>query len=305
MLDDPMISSNLERVFLLPGEYHLTKSPKLLATLLGSCVAVCIKNTKNGTAAMNHYLHDIAPASDKSNIGRYGDSSILHMLQMLYKLDPDPTHYLAKIYGGGAVVSHLGVGMGIGDKNIRIAREILSQQNVAIVENKCGGNRGIKIYYNTQTFDVAVRPVGTEGKNFSKKNIRVLVVDDSATVRTIFKQIISQTEGMEVSGEAADAFEARDQILSLNPDVISLDIIMPRLDGLKFLEKIMHYKPIPVVIVSTIAKDNSKIKDKALTLGAVGVVDKDELNIYKSLSEAQRMYIPLLRTAALRNVAKR
>lgn len=303
-MSDPIAPSDLQRVFLLPGEYHITKQPKFIATLLGSCVAVCIRNMKNGSAAMNHYLHDIVYNNDTVNIGRYGESSIRHIIESLYRLDAQSNHYQAKIYGGGAVVSHLGIGMGIGDKNIKIAENILSEYGIPIVERKVGGKKGMKIYFNTLDFSVITRPVGEEVKDFSSKNIRVLVVDDSPMVRKILTDIINSTDGMEVVGQAQDAYEARDKMLSLDPDVISLDIIMPRLDGLKFLEKIMKHNPKPVVIVSTIAKDKSEIEQKAKKLGAIGVIDKDKLEIYKGPQEAQRTYIPLIRTAASANIKR-
>ena len=83
---------------------------------------------------------------------------------------------------------------------------------------------------------------------------------------------------MEVCGEAENPYEAREQVLQLDPDVLCLDIIMPRMDGLTFLRKIMQYKPIPTVIVSTIAKQGSAMRRKVLDAGAVDVVDKEELN---------------------------
>ena len=303
-MTDPIAPSNMTRVFLLPGEYHMTKQPKFIATLLGSCVAVCIRNIKNGSAAMNHYLHDVIPESDQNNIGRYGDSSIRHIIDSLYKLDPIQGHYQAKIFGGGAVISHLGIGMGIGTKNITIAQKTLSDYGIPIVEHNVGGKKGMKIYFNTADFSVAVRPVGQEVKDFSSKNIRVLVVDDSPMVRDILSNIINDTSGMKVVGQAGDAFEARDKMLSLNPDVISLDIIMPKLDGLKLLEKIMKCIPSPVIIVSTIAKNKSEIEEKAKKLGAVGVIDKDTLEIYKGPKEAQRSYIPMIRTASAANIKR-
>jgi len=298
MQKDPITPPELQRIFLLPGEYHITKKPKYLATLLGSCVAVCIFNQENGSAAMNHFLHDVSNEIKEKEIGRYGNLSTRYLIDTLFSLDPKNKNYQAKIFGGGSVVSHLGVGMGIGKKNVDIAKEILNECGIPIVESNVGGKSGMKIYFNTNDFSVAVRTVGQETKDFSSRNIRVLVVDDSAMVRTILCDLINETPGMEVVAEAADAFEARDKMLSLNPDVISLDVIMPKVDGLKFLQKIMRFKPTPVVIVSTIAKDKSEIEQKAKKLGAVGVIDKDKLEIYKGFQVAQRNYIPMLRTAA-------
>ncbi len=296
--------NGLERVFLLPGEYHITKKPKFLATLLGSCVAVCLKNTKNGSAAMNHFVRNQSSPGE-TLIGRFGDLSTKHIIERLMSLDRNPANFQAKIYGGGAVVGHLGLGIGIGENNIAVAKEILEQYRIKVVEEDTGGKFGRKIYFNTQTFEVTRRLIGEDRKDFTQRNIRVLIVDDSPIVRKILRKVIESTPGIEVAGEAGDAFEARDLIISEDPDVISLDIIMPRLDGLKFLQKVMEHFPKPVMIVSTIAKENSDIAEKALRLGAVGVIDKDSLEIYKGLDKARREYIPMIRTAANRKVTKK
>ena len=104
--------------------------------------------------------------------------------------------------------------------------------------------------------------------------IRVLIVDDSAVVRKILSGELSKYEDIQVVGTAIDPYVARDKIVKLKPDVVTLDIEMPRMDGLSFLAKLMKYHPIPVVIVSSLAPENSETALKALELGAVDVVAK-------------------------------
>ncbi len=295
---DPIAPSDLDRVFLLPGEYHVTKRPKFVATLLGSCVAVCVYHKTNGSAAMNHFLHAQAESAGETSIGRFGDLATKHIIDTLFRLDANPKNYEAKIFGGGNVVSHIKAGLSIGKRNIDIAEAVLKKYGITVVERKVGGTQGVKIYFNTRDHSVTVRSVGKKQKDYSQENVRVLVVDDSPLVRNILTQVIDQSPGLEVVGEAKDAFEARDLIVSFKPDVVSLDIIMPRLDGLKFLAKLMKFNPLPVVIVSTIAKDKSEIEAQARKIGAVGVIDKDSLEIYKGLDKAMQTYIPMLKTAA-------
>ncbi|VAW17803.1 Chemotaxis protein CheD, partial [hydrothermal vent metagenome] len=297
-------TTGLERVFLLPAEYHITKKPKLLATLLGSCVAICVYNKISKIAAMNHFVH-AESNGEKTNIGRFGDLSCRHIIDSLLSVDGQRSNYEAKIFGGGAVVGHLGLGVGIGEKNIASGRQVLEEYGIPIIESDVGGSRGRKIYFDCNTQKVEVRMIGEEKKDFTKQDIKVLVVDDSSVVRNVLKKVIESTEGMEVIGEAADAYEARDKMISLDPDVISLDIIMPKLDGLKFLEKIMQHYPKPVIICSTIAKDKSAVAKKAEKIGAVGVVDKDSLKIYQGLAIAKQRYVPMIRTAAQRKVSKK
>jgi len=105
--------------------------------------------------------------------------------------------------------------------------------------------------------------------------IRVLIVDDSPTVGNVFKRGLSRAKGIEVVGVAPDPFVARDMIVKDPPDVITLDIEMPRMDGLTFLRKLMAHFPLPVVVVSTMTQDGSKKASEALALGAVEVVGKD------------------------------
>jgi two-component system chemotaxis response regulator CheB len=107
-----------------------------------------------------------------------------------------------------------------------------------------------------------------------EKNIKVLVVDDSAVVRKVFAEELSREHGIEVVGTAPDPYVARDKIVRLKPDVLTLDIEMPRMDGLTFLKKLMQYYPLPVIIVSSLTKKGSKLALEALTLGALEVIAK-------------------------------
>jgi two-component system, chemotaxis family, protein-glutamate methylesterase/glutaminase len=104
--------------------------------------------------------------------------------------------------------------------------------------------------------------------------VRVLIVDDSATMRGLIKAVLSQDPDIEVIGTAADPLEARAAIKSLNPDVITLDIEMPNMNGLEFLEKIMRLRPMPVIMVSTLTQNGAVATLKALEIGAFDCVGK-------------------------------
>lgn len=104
--------------------------------------------------------------------------------------------------------------------------------------------------------------------------IKVLIVDDSAVVRQTFERELSTDNDIEVIGTAPDPYIARDKIISLKPDVITLDIEMPRMDGLTFLKKLMAHMPIPVIIVSSLSKQGSEIALEALESGAIDVMCK-------------------------------
>jgi len=104
--------------------------------------------------------------------------------------------------------------------------------------------------------------------------IKVLIVDDSAVVRKVFSEELAREADIEVVGAAPDPYVARDMIVNLKPDVVTLDIEMPRMDGLTFLRKLMKYFPLPVIIVSSLTEAGSEIAMEALDVGAVEVLCK-------------------------------
>lgn len=104
--------------------------------------------------------------------------------------------------------------------------------------------------------------------------IKVLIVDDSALMRTLLTEIIGGAADLEVVGSAPDAIAAREMIKSLNPDVLTLDVEMPKMDGLEFLERLMKLRPMPVVMISALTARGSEVTLKALELGAVDFVAK-------------------------------
>jgi two-component system, chemotaxis family, protein-glutamate methylesterase/glutaminase len=104
--------------------------------------------------------------------------------------------------------------------------------------------------------------------------IKVLVVDDSATVRQLISRMLSQDKDIEVVGTAADPYIARDKIVELKPDVLTLDIEMPRMDGITFLKILMEQNPLPVIVISSLTQEGSAIALEALSLGAIDVMAK-------------------------------
>lgn len=106
------------------------------------------------------------------------------------------------------------------------------------------------------------------------RKIKVLVVDDSAIVRKVLTDAIAEEADLEVVGTAPDPFIARDKILALNPDVLTLDIEMPRMDGLTFLKKLMQHHPLPVIIISSLGQASCRATLDALRIGAVEVLAK-------------------------------
>ncbi len=128
--------------------------------------------------------------------------------------------------------------------------------------------------------------------------IKVLIIDDSALIRSLMKEIINGQSDMEVVGQAPDPVTARELIKQVNPDVLTLDVEMPRMNGLEFLEKLMRLRPMPVVMVSSLTQHGNEVTLKALELGAVDFVTKPGLGVKEGLNELSQEIGDKIRAAA-------
>jgi two-component system chemotaxis response regulator CheB len=137
------------------------------------------------------------------------------------------------------------------------------------------------------------------------KKIRVLIVDDSAFVRNALKEILESDPGIEVMAVAADPYIAVERIRHEIPDVITLDVEMPRMDGLTFLEKLMSQHPIPVVICSTLTEKGSEVAFAALQKGAVEVITKPKLGAKEFFEESRATICDIVKSAAQARVRNR
>jgi two-component system chemotaxis response regulator CheB len=137
------------------------------------------------------------------------------------------------------------------------------------------------------------------------KKIKVLIVDDSALIRHVMSEIISGQSDMEVVGVAPDPLVARELIKQTNPDVLTLDVEMPKMDGLDFLEKLMRLRPMPVVMVSSLTERGSEITLRALELGAVDFVTKPKISIQNGMREYTELISEKIRAAANARVRPR
>ncbi len=301
-----------KRIFLFPGEIAVTKQPAVISTLLGSCVAICLYNKKLKFGGMNHFM--LPTGSSKSMAGKYGDYSTRKLIESMLSVDSEKSSLEASVYGGAAVVGHLNIGFDIGRQNIKIAIDILKEYGIKIKKQQTGGESGMKLFFDNHTGAVDVKMIRkselnlqleARKKDLANRKIRVLIVDDSTTVRNILRKALDLDDEIQVIGEAEDAFDARSKILELDPDVITLDIIMPRLDGVSFLKKLMVHLPKPVIIISSIAQKGSKMRLRASEIGAVEVLDKEELKLYQGLDTVRRILTAKVKTAAVSYVKRK
>lgn len=133
----------------------------------------------------------------------------------------------------------------------------------------------------------------------------VLIVDDSALVRQMLSEMLRSDPDLEVVGTATDPFAAREKIKALNPDVITLDVEMPRMDGVTFLENLMRLRPTPVVMVSSLTQKGADVTLRALELGAVDFVAKPKIDLVGTLNEYAEELIGKVKMAACANVTRR
>lgn len=136
------------------------------------------------------------------------------------------------------------------------------------------------------------------------KKIRVIVVDDSALVRSLVSEIINREKDMECVGTANDPLIARELIRELDPDVITLDIEMPKMDGIDFLGRLMRLRPMPVVMISTLTERGAEVTMRALELGAVDFVAKPRLGLVDGINELAGQIVDKVRVAAAAHIRR-
>jgi two-component system chemotaxis response regulator CheB len=134
--------------------------------------------------------------------------------------------------------------------------------------------------------------------NLSGRRLKVLIVDDSALVRRILTELLSADPEVEVVGAATDAYMARDKIKLLNPDVITLDVEMPKMDGVTFLRNLMRLRPMPVVMVSSLTEHGAEITLDALAIGAVDYLPKPKIDLAATLGDYAEELLTKIKAAA-------
>ena len=140
------------------------------------------------------------------------------------------------------------------------------------------------------------------GKN---KKIKVLIVDDSSVVRVTLSKIMSLDPDIEVIGTAENPYEAVKIMKYIKPDVIALDIIMPKMDGITFLKKVMSQYPIPVVIISSIATKGSDVAFKAFDYGAIDIITKPRIDTREFIKESKIRICDAIKSAAVAQVERK
>ncbi len=135
--------------------------------------------------------------------------------------------------------------------------------------------------------------------------VRVLIIDDSVVIRQLLKDILSRDSEIQVVGVASDPIDGYEKIVQLKPDVLTLDVEMPRMDGITFLQKLMHAHPMPVVMVSTLTREGSEVTLKALELGAVDFIAKPTQSVFTGMAALAHEITSKVKAAARARVRGR
>ena len=152
---------------------------------------------------------------------------------------------------------------------------------------------------------MVLNPENGRGASQTNRPVRVLIVDDSALVRRILTEVLTNVRGVEVVGTAGDAYAARDKIKQLDPDVLTLDVEMPKMDGLTFLRNLMRLRPMPVIMVSSLTEHGAEITLDALSIGAVDYLPKPKIDLAATLADYRDELVGKIKMAAKARVQTR
>ena len=265
------------------GELFVSQKPQIISTVLGSCVSVCLFHSKSKTGGMIHFAHAAAVSNHgQSHDFRYGELAVPALVKELKRLSgTNHNEFVAKIIGGANSEATKNSGYNIGEENINLARSILKNLQIPVIGESVGGTKGRKARFHIDTGQLQmafIEPQVKAGATIPKARRKVLVVDDSKTIRDVLKKIIEKDPELEIVGFAQDAFEAAALVKKVNPDVITLDMHMPKMSGLEWLERLLPSRPIPVVLISSLQLEEGNDVFKALELGAVDYIQKPNFN---------------------------
>lgn len=291
-----------EIVSLNIAELIVSKEPIIVSTVLGSCISVCLFSESIKGGGVIHYALPELPNNSTDNPLRYGDYAIEQLiLEVCHNLDLKSYQLKAKLVGGANNIASEHPSQHVGSENIKIAKKLLSKHKIPIVGEDVGGTRGRKILFHLETGRLQVAFVGPgfsrpsaakaiaqpDKKSVSflrsanakqKRKLRVLIVDDSKTIRDLLTKILSQDSCIDVVGQAEDPLMAELLLPTAKPDVITLDVHMPRMTGVQFLKTLIPRYKLPVVMITSLElKDGNEVFE-ALELGAVDYIQKPALS---------------------------
>lgn len=284
---------SLKTVFIKSGECYYGGG-EMVHTTLGSCVAVCVFDRRRGIGGMIHFRLPVRPPGQVNGDNLdFGDLAVLQLLRRFKQDGSHPRDLDVSILGGLLTdpASH-GANSKADDiarENVIVADKILADLGLRAAKrlvNRRAKSLQIRMNSSTGNIDVQLdRKRTSDVARAPNSPVRVLVVDDSKTVRALLKQILGKNPKIEVVGEAADAFEAEALRSKLSPDVMTLDLHMPKKDGVTYLRELMASHPMPVILVSDLSSKNAGPVMQALELGAFDYLHKHPPDEFEEMTE--------------------
>ncbi|MBT3980590.1 MAG: chemotaxis-specific protein-glutamate methyltransferase CheB [Bacteriovoracaceae bacterium] len=270
------MSDLLKEIYLKENEFYFSSEEIYIYTSVSSCVVVSIFDTEKKYGGICHISLGSSSAEKDHKTAEF---LIKALLREFKDGGSRPEALEAKIVGGCDSLRF--TEFHPSQDNINSTIEVLKRYNLKVVANSTGGSCSVDIKFYPTTGEIRTR----EKKEKARAKTKVLIVDDSRTIQKLLKKIISEDPRLEVSGVACDAAMAEIEIGKNRPDVITLDIQMPGLNGVEFLEQVIvpKYK-IPTIMVSSLKKSESELVLKSLELGAFSYYEKpsfDKINQVK------------------------
>jgi len=299
----------MDKFFLRPGELYISEAPCEITTILGSCVAVCIYDRKLKIGGMNHV---VLPNKDSSSRNstldtlQFADTSTIELLKGMKELGCHPKDLVVKVLGGASSFTEGAHGkniVNVGQKNIQVVHSILRRFQLNVESDACGGKNGKKVLFNTQTGDLFYKNLG-EVAGEAKKKLSVIIVDDSKPIRILLKKIIEKNPNFEVVAEASHPYEAMSFLEKNRADVMTLDINMPKMDGVTYLKQFMKEDPIPTIMITDYSFNTCGPVFEALENGAVDYIQKPAMNDFEQQGIAIRSKIQMACQVNLENVGQ-
>ncbi|MFW7380826.1 MAG: chemotaxis-specific protein-glutamate methyltransferase CheB [Oligoflexus sp.] len=271
----------MRKKFLQPGDFYIAKEPTLIRTVLGSCVSVVLYDPKLRAGAMNHIVLPAKTRFDQDDDeGYFAESAVKAILKGMKKLGSQREDLVVKVIGGAYF--NLKQVTKVGELNVAAVMKILRDFGLKPAASKTGGSNGYKVLFNSETGLLRFHMIQNQ---LSQEPVKLLVVDDSKMARETIKLAVKSDPKITVVGEAEDPIAALDFLKVNKVDVLTLDINMPRMDGIRFLREYQRSMNLGIVVVNDYSATNVDTVFQALAAGAVEHVKKPELSSLAAFQE--------------------
>ena len=292
------------KIWVSSGELVFAEHREVLATSLGTCIAFCLFDKRLRVGGMTHFLlPDPKFSSSEANVSQnplnFGSNSIVSLLRKFKRFGSNLEDLEASIVGGciqnrdvetideRSIPNFVNVARNVAHANFECAKKMVDRFGLRMkAEYANVHSRGVQMEFNTFSGDIIVRRLNPEVKKTTlNPAVRVLIIDDSISIRKLLEKALSRFADIEVVGMAENADSAEKMRLELNPDVMTLDILMPGKNGVEYLAELRKKTNIPVIMVSDLSKNEASPVIRALELGAFDYVQKPSFSELDSISE--------------------